>query len=64
MMKIKREMDYGTGKICVILQFPEEPNNVNLIQKEVNGILNNELHKQMKKYERNNQFTLFPTGKN
>lgn len=50
MKELNKEVNYGTEKIKLVLQFPDKEQNSDLIHKEIKAILVNELQGQIKKF--------------
>jgi len=49
MKEVNQDVQDGAGTMKVVLQFPEETQDISSIQKEVKAILINELHEQISK---------------
>lgn len=48
MKEIRQTLHYGTEKMQLILQFPDEPQDIRIIQKEIRAVLITALQEQMK----------------
>ena len=50
MKELNKEVNYGTEKIKLVLQFPDTEQDSDLIKKEVKAILITELQEQIKNF--------------